>query len=73
MFHSDWEWVTAKIKQNELDCRDTAPLTDPFVFAINTSAFSTHSDYGNGTKWCEQEKRWGARKGDYTILHYLNA
>ena len=26
-FHSDWGRVTGKIKQNELDCRDTAPLT----------------------------------------------
>ena len=26
-FHSDWGWVIDKIKQNELDCRDTAPLT----------------------------------------------
>ena len=25
-FHSDWRRVTGKIKQNELDCRDTAPL-----------------------------------------------
>ena len=25
-FHSDWGRVTGKIKQNELDCRDTAPL-----------------------------------------------
>ena len=26
-FHSDWGRVIWKIKQNELDCRDTAPLT----------------------------------------------
>ena len=26
-FHSDWGRVIDKIKQNELDCRDTAPLT----------------------------------------------
>ena len=26
-FHSDWGRVIGKIKQNELDCRDTAPLT----------------------------------------------
>ena len=26
-FHSDWRRVIDKIKQNELDCRDTAPLT----------------------------------------------
>ena len=25
-FHSDWGWVIGKIKQNEVDCRDTAPL-----------------------------------------------
>ena len=25
-FHSDWGWVIGKINQNELDCRDTAPL-----------------------------------------------
>ena len=25
-FHSDWRRVICKIKQNELDCRDTAPL-----------------------------------------------
>ena len=25
-FHSDWGRVIDKIKQNELDCRDTAPL-----------------------------------------------
>ena len=23
----DWGWVIGKSKQNELDCRDTAPLT----------------------------------------------
>ena len=27
-FHSDWERVISKIKQNELDCRDTAPLIE---------------------------------------------
>ena len=26
-FHSDWGRVIGKIKQNELDCRDTAPFT----------------------------------------------
>ena len=26
MDHSDWELVIGKIKQNELDCRETAPL-----------------------------------------------
>ena len=26
-FHSDWGRVTGKIKRNELDCRDTAPLS----------------------------------------------
>ena len=25
-FHTDWARVNGKIKQNELDCRDTAPL-----------------------------------------------
>ena len=25
-FHSDWGRVIGKIKQNEVDCRDTAPL-----------------------------------------------
>ena len=28
-FHSDWGWVIGKINQNELDCRDTAPLIHP--------------------------------------------
>ena len=27
-FHSDWGREIGKIKQNELDCRDTAPLSD---------------------------------------------
>ena len=27
-FHSDWGRVIGKIKQNELECRDTAPLSD---------------------------------------------
>ena len=26
-FHNDWGRVIGKIKQNELDCRDTAPLS----------------------------------------------
>ena len=26
-FHSDWGRVIGKIKENELDCRDAAPLT----------------------------------------------
>ena len=28
-FHSDWGRVIGEIKQNELDCRDTAPLKEP--------------------------------------------
>jgi len=27
-FHSDWGRVIGKIKQNELDCHDTAPSSD---------------------------------------------
>ena len=27
-FHSDWGGVIGKITQNELECRDTAPLSD---------------------------------------------
>ena len=30
-FHSDWGRVIGKIKQNELECRDTAPLKTDFV------------------------------------------
>ena len=32
-FHSDWGRVIGKIKENELDCRDTAPL----ILACNRS------------------------------------
>ena len=31
-FHSDWGRLIGKIKQNKLDCRDTAPLK--FVFCV---------------------------------------
>ena len=31
-FHSDWRRLIGKIKQNKLDCRDTAPLK--FVFCV---------------------------------------
>ena len=38
-FHSDWGRVIRKIKQNELDCRDTAPLKltaiDPLLLRPN--------------------------------------
>ena len=30
-FHSDWGRVIAKIKQKELDCSDTAPLSNDDV------------------------------------------
>ena len=30
-FHSDWGRVVGKIKQNELECRDTASLKTDFV------------------------------------------
>ena len=37
-FHSDWGRVTGKIKQNELDCRDTVPLKrHPYVRSISFS------------------------------------
>ena len=36
-FHSDWGRVTGKIKQNELDCRDTAPLNQ-LVQILDTAA-----------------------------------
>ena len=39
MFHSDWGRVIGRIKQNELDYRDTAPLTRFFFF-------SGHSEVG---------------------------
>ena len=36
-FHSDWGRVLGKIKQNELDCRDTAPLmATSFVLRLGT-------------------------------------
>ena len=34
-FHSGWGRVIGKIKQNELDCRDTAPLNKTETFANN--------------------------------------
>ena len=34
-FHSDWGRVIGKIKQNDLDCRDTAPLTY-MIFLFST-------------------------------------
>ena len=33
-FHSDWGRVIGKIKQNELDCRNTAPLTKLYKHLI---------------------------------------
>ena len=38
-FHTDWGRVIGKIKQNELDCRDTAPLSSN-VFEGRTSTGS---------------------------------
>ena len=31
-FHGDWGRVIGKIKQNELDCRYAAPLTEAYIF-----------------------------------------
>ena len=33
-FHCDWGRVIGKIKQNELDCRDTVPLKDSALTAV---------------------------------------
>ena len=33
-FHSDWGRVIGKIKQNELDCRDTAPLNFAILISL---------------------------------------
>ena len=38
-FHSDWGRVIRKIKQNELDCRDTAPLKS--VAIIHCDVFAS--------------------------------
>ena len=38
-FHSDWGRVTSKIKQNELDCRDTAPLSGVKWIQISVGTF----------------------------------
>ena len=35
-FHSDWGRVIGKIKQNELDFRDTAPLSNNAKMAVNS-------------------------------------
>ena len=37
-FHSDWGRVTGKIKQNELDCRDTASLNYGTEILLPTSS-----------------------------------
>ena len=34
-FRRDWGRVIGKIKQNELDCRDTAPLTPVLLYLLN--------------------------------------
>ena len=39
-FHSDWGRVIGKIKQNELDCHDTAPLSNAFNSFDSTSLFT---------------------------------
>ena len=33
-FHSGWGRVIGKIKQNEQDCRDTAPLMSPLSYGF---------------------------------------
>ena len=33
-FHSDWGRVIGKTKQNELDCRDTAPLRGTIILNL---------------------------------------
>ena len=33
-FHSDWGRVIGKIKQNEVDCRDTALLTEQWIVSF---------------------------------------
>ena len=38
-FHSDWGRVISKIKQNELDCRDTAPLKRPVLLVGVSQTF----------------------------------
>ena len=52
-FHSDWRRVIGKIKQNEQDCRDTAPLSSN-VFERRTSTGSEPFSlliYLNATKF----------------------
>ena len=43
-FHSDWGRITGKIKQNELDCRDAAPLKGyTFIYLVIIIIFIFHS------------------------------
>ena len=39
-FYSDWGRVTGKIKQNELDCRDTVPSIRVSLCTVNSFIFS---------------------------------
>ena len=44
-FHSDWGRVIGKIKENELDCRDAAPLTyEKVIFQKFFFQFTDHYD-----------------------------
>ena len=49
-FHSYWERVIGKIKQYELDCRDTAPLTkliSKFIYSLVQYGVCTQATVSN--------------------------
>ena len=49
-FHNDWGRVIGKIKQNELDCRDTASLSFLSVVYVATDGMDANSLRGRRSK-----------------------
>ena len=42
-FHNDWGWVIGKIKQNELDCRDTTSFSFLSIVYVATDGMDANS------------------------------
>ena len=49
-FHNDWGRVIGKIKQNELDCRDTASLSFLPIVYVATDGMDANSVRGRRSK-----------------------
>ena len=72
-FHSDWGQVIGKIKQNELDCRDRAPLIAHYQLLVWNCEEVANPNPRN--LWLDGEWKWMGACHDetsYTIRYRRN-